>query len=100
MRQGENQLGPWFLCHIGHEFSAADMDVRQMAAVDHALTFALRTLNERVLLCGQFADAAARAHNTYLQRHWLDLQLEVEMKARVVAGLIDRAWDLDRSRTG
>lgn len=100
MRQEENQLGPWFLCHIGHEFSAADMDVRQMAAVNHALMAALRTLNERVLLCGQFADAAARAQNPVLRDQWLDLQLEVEMKARVISGLIERAWDPDPPHPG
>ncbi|WP_338665966.1 hypothetical protein VQH23_12460 [Pararoseomonas sp. SCSIO 73927] len=51
MRNGEEELGPWFQCHVGHEFSAADMDVWTTAAMDTALSAALRALDERLLLC-------------------------------------------------
>ncbi|MCR0985727.1 hypothetical protein [Roseomonas populi] len=37
------------------------MDVRTTDMVDAALGAALRVLDERVALCGDFADAAARA---------------------------------------
>ena len=92
MRHGENERGPWFRCHIGHELSAADMDAGMIAMMDRALTGALRVLDERALLCAQFADAAARTENRALQARWLDLRDEVEMKAQVVSGLLDRGW--------
>ncbi|WP_338665193.1 hypothetical protein VQH23_08455 [Pararoseomonas sp. SCSIO 73927] len=92
MQNGEDERGPWFQCHTGHEFSAGDMDERMTAMVDRALSGALRVLDERALLCAQFADAATRAEEPGLQARWLDLQEEVEMKAQVVSGLIDRGW--------
>ncbi|MBP0496533.1 hypothetical protein [Roseomonas indoligenes] len=68
------------------------MDVRTTNMVDAALATALRVLDERAALCADFAGMAAGDHDGGRQTYWQELQFEIEMKAKVVAGLINRGW--------
>ena len=46
---------PYFECHTGHRFAAADMDEAQFQQLEQALDVALRVLNERTELTRRLA---------------------------------------------
>jgi two-component system, chemotaxis family, protein-glutamate methylesterase/glutaminase len=46
----ENSL-PYYVCHIGHRYAAADMDEAQFREMEKAMEVALRSLGERASLC-------------------------------------------------
>jgi len=83
---------PQYTCHIGHRFTAPDMDAAQFHRMETALAVALRTLNERVELCRRMADASKASGQAYATERWEKSWLEAEERARVLRRFLDYEW--------
>ena len=83
---------PYFTCHIGHRFAAANFDEAQFRHMEGALEAALRTLNERSALCQRMAGAARGKglHRAALQ--WEAARDEAKERAEVLRRFIERGW--------
>lgn len=83
---------PYFTCHIGHRFAAADMDEAQFRHTEGALEAALRTLNERSAFCQRMADASRgkALHRPALQ--WAAARDEAKERAEVLRRFVERGW--------
>jgi two-component system chemotaxis response regulator CheB len=83
---------PYFTCHIGHRFAAADMDEAQFRQMEGALEAALRALNERSALCQRMAQAV---RGKGLQRAALDWEAardEAKERAEELQRFVERGW--------
>ena len=83
---------PYFTCHIGHRFAAADMDEAQFRQVEGALEAALRALNERSALCQRMAGAARGKGLDRAARQWEAARDEAHERAEVLRRFIEQGW--------
>jgi len=83
---------PYYTCHIGHRFAAANMDVSQFERMENALVVALRTLNERVELCRQMAVTSKANGQVYSSERWEKAQREAEDRAGVLRRFLEQDW--------
>lgn len=89
---------PYFTCHIGHRFAAADMDEAQFRHMEAALEAALRTLNERSAFCRRMAEAARGKGLHRAALKWEAARDEATERAEVLRPFIEQGWqrpDLD-----
>jgi len=90
-KTAEDQL-PYFTCHIGRRFAAADMDEAQFREMESALEMALRVLNERSALCRRMADSARGRRAAHSAARWDDAAREAEERAEVLCRFIEKGW--------
>lgn len=83
---------PYFACHIGHRFAAADMDEAQFRQMEGALEVALRVLNERTALCHRMAEAARGRGAAHSAERWEAAMHEAEERAVVLRRFVERGW--------
>ena len=83
---------PYFTCHIGHRFAAADMDEAQFRQVENALEVALRTLNERSAFSRRFAEAARARGSPRSASRWDAAAEEAEERAEVLRQFVEKGW--------
>jgi len=83
---------PYFTCHIGHRFAAANMDVAQFERMEHALVVALRTLNERAELCRRMVDLSRAKGQTLSMQRWETARREAEDRAEVLRSFLEQDW--------
>ena len=84
--------GPRFVCHIGHGFTAPELDRAQIVHLDTVMSVALRALNERAGLCERFEAAAHDQARHALAARWAELRREIELKAEGIRRLIEHGW--------
>ncbi|MFC0408235.1 hypothetical protein [Roseomonas elaeocarpi] len=81
-----------FICHMGHGFSAAELDQAQMQQVDRTLETAARMINERALLC-QVMQGVAHDHGDADFAFRLgQARREMELKAEAVRKIMEQGW--------
>lgn len=83
---------PHYTCHIGHRFTASDMDAGQLQQMETALAVALRTLNERVELCRRMAETSKENGQAYAAERWEKSRQEAEDRARVLRRFVSQDW--------
>jgi two-component system chemotaxis response regulator CheB len=83
---------PYFTCHIGHRFAAADMDEAQFRQMEAALEMALRALNERSALCARMAGAARGKELDRAALQWAAARDEAHERTEVLRRFIERGW--------
>lgn len=83
---------PYYTCHIGHRFGAADMDEAQFRELEGALEVALRALNERAALCCRIAGSARRRGALHSAAHWDTAAREAEERAEVLRRFVEKGW--------
>ena len=83
---------PYFTCHIGHRFAAADMDEAQFRELEKALEVALRVLNERRALCYRMAMAARGRAAVHTAGLWDSAAREAEERAEVLRRFVEKGW--------
>lgn len=83
---------PYFVCHIGHRYAAADMDEAQFRDMERALDVALRSLSERGALCHRMAEAARGRGAAASAAQWDDAKREAEERTRTLGRFLERGW--------
>ena len=83
---------PYFTCHIGHRFAAADFDEAQFRQMEGALEAGLRTLNERSALCRRMAEAARGKGLDRAALQWEAARDEARERAELLRRFIERGW--------
>jgi two-component system, chemotaxis family, protein-glutamate methylesterase/glutaminase len=83
---------PYFTCHIGHRFAAADMDEAQFRQMEGALEAALRTLGERSALCRRMAEAAGGKGLDRAALRWEAARDEAHERAEELRRFVERGW--------
>ena len=84
---------PYFECHTGHRFAAADMDEAQFQQVEQAVEVALRVLNERAELARRLAEAARGRAHTHSAGHWDQASREAAERAEVLRRFVEQSWE-------
>jgi two-component system chemotaxis response regulator CheB len=92
VRQSQVDSLPYFECHIGHRFAAADMDEAQFRQMEQALEVALRVLNERAELCRRLAEAARGRNQPHAAENWESARREVAERAEVLRRFTEQGW--------
>jgi two-component system chemotaxis response regulator CheB len=92
LREEGDRSAAIFVCHIGHSFSAPEVNEAQLRSLDRVLNFALRALNERVVLCERFARIAMLEELPERAKRWREFSDEVELKAEVLKRIIEFGW--------
>lgn len=92
MREERQDSLPYFSCHIGHRFAAADMDEAQFQQMESALDVALRALNERAALCGRLAESARLRGAQHSVERWEAAEREAQSRAETLRHFIERGW--------
>jgi two-component system, chemotaxis family, protein-glutamate methylesterase/glutaminase len=87
----ENHL-PYFTCHIGQRFAAADFDAAQFQDIEAALERVLRMLNERAAFCGEMAESCRGISGDHAARAWEEAREEVSGRAAVLRQFIEQGW--------
>jgi two-component system chemotaxis response regulator CheB len=83
---------PYFTCHIGHRFAAADVDEAQFRHMEGTLEAALRTLNERSALCLRMAEAMRGKGLHSLSAQWDAARDEATERAKVLRCFVEQGW--------
>jgi two-component system chemotaxis response regulator CheB len=83
---------PHYTCHIGHRFTASDMDAGQFHRMETALAVALRTLNERVELCRRMAESSKASGQAFAAERWEKSWREAEDRAQVLRRFVSHDW--------
>lgn len=83
---------PYFSCHIGHRFSAENMDEAQFQMMEQALEVAVRVLNERAALCARLAKSATGKGHTLTAKRWEDAAREATQKAEQLIQVLRQDW--------
>lgn len=83
---------PYYTCHIGHRFAAADLDEAQFRELERALEVALRVLNERAALCRRMAGSARGRGAVHAAARWDAAAQEAEERAEVLRPFIEKDW--------
>ncbi|HEY0418504.1 MAG TPA: chemotaxis protein CheB [Acetobacteraceae bacterium] len=83
---------PYFICHIGHRFAAADMDEAEFRATERALESALRTLSERAAFCDRMMQAMQAKGWDRSARDWTAARAQAEERAQVIRGMLEADW--------
>ena len=90
--QSRENLLPYFTCHIGHRFAAADFDAAQFQDIEAALERVLRMLNERAAFCGEMAESCRSMRGDHAARAWKEAREEVNSRAAVLRQFIEQGW--------
>lgn len=90
----ETSIGtmPYYHCHIGHSFSAADMDVGQFQCLERTLEVAFRTMVERIALCRRFGKMARETGLMSKVEQWQAAESEARERAQILRGFLDQSW--------
>jgi two-component system chemotaxis response regulator CheB len=83
---------PYFTCHIGHRFAAADMDEAQFRRMEGTLEAALRALNERSALCARMAGAVRGKGLHRASLKWEAARDEAKERAEVLRRFVEQGW--------
>jgi two-component system chemotaxis response regulator CheB len=83
---------PHYTCHIGHRFTASDMDAGQFHRMETALAVALRTLNERVELCRRMAESSKASGQAFAAERWEKSWREAEDRAQILRRFVSHDW--------
>ena len=83
---------PYYTCHIGHRFAAADFNEAQFRQVERALEAALRTLNERAAACQRMAEAALGRGLGRAALSWEAARDEAHERAEAMRRFVERGW--------
>ncbi len=81
-----------FRCHIGHVYTAEVMVAAQFAAMEWALTAAMRSLSERGELCRLMADRSRDAEDAGLAALWAGAMQEAKERTGVLRQLLEKEW--------
>lgn len=73
-----------YRCHIGHGFGAEEIAAGQVEKLEHAVSLAIRVLNERAELCRGMAENANAGGRSLGVVHWRRLQREAEEQLSVL----------------
>ncbi|MBL6458458.1 chemotaxis protein CheB [Belnapia sp. T6] len=92
LREERQDSLPYFSCHIGHRFAAADMDEAQFQQMEGALEVALRALNERTALCERLAESARLRGAQHSVERWEAAEREARSRAETLRHFIERGW--------
>lgn len=90
----ETSIGamPYYNCHIGHSFSAADMDAGQFQQMERTLEVGFRTMVERIALCRRLGKMARETGLASEAEQWLAAETEVRERAQVLREFLDQSW--------
>ena len=84
---------PYFECHTGHRFAAANMDEAQFQQMEQALEVALRVLNERAELSRRLGEAALGRGRAASAGHWDRACRDAEQRAEVLRRFLEQGWE-------
>ncbi len=90
----ESNIGamPYYRCHIGHSFSAADMEAGQFNEMERALEVGFRIMAERVALCRRFRKMADETGNTRQSEDWQTAEAQASERAVTLRRFLDQSW--------
>ncbi len=83
---------PYYNCHIGHSFSAADMDAGQFQQMERTLEIGFRTMVERIALCRRFSKMAGETGQKSKSEQWEAAEAEARERAQILRGFLDQSW--------
>jgi two-component system chemotaxis response regulator CheB len=81
-----------FRCHIGHVMTAEIVAAAQALILERSLDVVLRTLNERVALCGDMAEKFAASGDDDSAERWAKAADEAEGRALAIRELTQVPW--------
>jgi two-component system chemotaxis response regulator CheB len=81
-----------YRCHIGHRFAADGLAAWQIQDLEHALSMALRVLNERAELSRRMAAQTRAAGHAYIAERWEKARREAEDRADTLRRFLEREW--------
>ena len=73
-----------YRCHVGHAFTLDALEAEQGTELDHALSSALRALNERIHVVRRLAEEARKLQHDRMVRRWESRVREYERQAAVI----------------
>jgi two-component system chemotaxis response regulator CheB len=79
-----------FRCHVGHAYTAENVNSALDESVKRALASAARALEERVALSRKLAQEAARQGRNHLARSWAQQEHEAQHELKVIRNSILR----------
>jgi len=81
-----------FRCHIGHAMSAEVLAAAQREKLEQELSSVLRTLNERIQLCGEMANKNELLGEVPARDRWAAAAKEAQSRVDVVRQLAAAEW--------
>lgn len=83
---------PYFSCHIGHRFAAADFEEAQFQDVESALETAVRLLKERAAFCREMAESSRAMGVGHAAETWEEAREEATSRAAVLQQFVEQGW--------